>query len=260
MTHHARIALAALVAATSIAGLGCSCGEGIPLPPASSAAPDEESPAITVVKLTAGEGSADATIAADAVPPGCAPGARPERAVQIGEDRGLADGIAWFRRGPQRGATTPVPPAPTQEQRLGVDDCRMTPRALAASRGDTLVVSNRDDRFHTVHLWRIDGGQERSWQTIALAPHEGAVRFTLDQPGLYRMRSDQIPWMRGLLLVHQPQERALITGSDGSAESTTLPLGSWTVQLVHESLGSTETSVDVVAGEPAGVYGVLPTE
>lgn len=237
---------------------GCSCGtpEGIPLPAPPPPTPPAELPLL--VKVSAPDTVADAQVTVEAE--GCTPGPRGEGAVLRDVDGGLADAIVWHRRGPQSQAPPP-PPAVTaaSTHSITITDCAITPRAIAARQGDELVLGNGDDRYHTVHLWRVDGGQERSLQTIALAPKEETVRFPLAQPGLYRLRSDQLPWMRGLLLVAGPGEHGGVTGTDGYA-GFDLPDGSWDVRLVHETLGSVDTSAEVGAGATASVYGTLPAE
>jgi len=252
--------LVLLLAATVLALPGCSCGggEGIPLPEPTPQAESTPAAAPTVVRVTTAN-TVDPAVPADQVPEGCTPGPRTEGSVRVDADRGLADVIAWLRNPVRPSAASTVEPIDTEQSRqLALRDCRMTPRSLVATQGDTLVVTNGDDRFHTVHLWRMDGGQERSHQTIALPPKAADVRFDLDHPGLYRLRSDQIPWMRGLLLVHGARERGLVTGPDGSAEATGLPLASWDVELVHETLGSAQTTVEITDGTPAAIYGTLP--
>jgi hypothetical protein len=255
------LSLVALTATTLLlTGPGCSCGTPEPLAPLADVTPVEppETQPSAVLRVAAGGGANDVIVPAAQVPEGCTPGDRPESAVLLGEDRGLADVIASLSRGPTLPGAPAIPTLSAAERRVAVEDCALVPRSIAAARGDTLIVTNRDNRYHTVHLWRIDGGRERSLQTIALAPGETDVSFLLDQAGLYRLRNDQIPWMRGLLLVHRPEERALVTGTDGSAELTELPAGSWDVHLVHETLGSADTTVEINPGASAAVYGTLP--
>lgn len=243
-----------------LSGSGCSCGTPeVPPIPSVGPGPDpaEDSP-ITLVRVTAGAEAIDAVVPVAQTPDGCRSGERSEGAVLLSPDRGLADVIVALERGAQVEGAAPVPVQPVAERPLAVQDCGLVPRSLVARQGDTLVLSNGDPRFHTVHLWRVDGGRERSLQSIALAPGEQDVRFVLEQPGLYRLRSDQIPWLRGLLLVHRPVERGLVTGVDGTVEASDLPPGSWDVQLIHETLGTAETTVDIVPGASAAIYGTLP--
>jgi len=124
------------------------------------------------------------------------------------------------------------------------------------------VVHNDDKRFHALGLYRLDGGAEHRVQTIPLAPGESDVRLLLDQPGIYRVRSDQLLWMRGLVLVLGPGEHGVTTAGDGTF-STQLPAGPWNVTLQHEVLGEARTTVDITAGETSALYSELgssPTE
>ncbi len=244
-----------------LAGAGCSCGtpDELPLSGDSTPADAVDAHPSAVLRVTAGPSASDVLVSKDQVPEGCAPGERLEGGVLLSEDRGLADVIAALSRSPSLPGDPAVPNLPTSKRGLMIRDCGLVPRSQTATRGDTLVITNHDDRYHALHLWRIDGGRERSLQTIALAPGEADVSFLLDQPGLYRLRDDQIPWMRGLLLVHGPQERALVTDRDGSAEAQELPVGSWDVHLVHETLGSADTTVEIVSGGSAAIYGTLPS-
>ncbi len=249
------LALAALL----LLGTGCSCGAPRPEPPqAQPDQGDQDDVPVTLLRVTAGPDAADQVLEASQIPYGCAPGDRSEGSVRIGADRGLADVIASLKRGPQLTADPPSSPPAPSDRLLRIDDCGLVPRSLAVAKGDTLVLSNGDQRFHTVHLWRLDGGRERSLQTIALAPGEADVRFVLEQAGLYRLRSDQIPWLRGLLLVQGAGERALITDADGTAEASDLQPGSWDVRLIHETLGETDTTVEIAPGGSAAIYGTLP--
>ena len=96
-------------------------------------------------------------------------------------------------------------------------------------------------------------------QTLPLAPGERDVRFTLDQPGFYGLASDQLPWMRGLVLVLRANEAGAITQADGGFRVDDLAAGSWNVIVRHERLGAKDTTVEVVSAETAALYEVLGT-
>ncbi len=184
---------------------------------------------------------------------GCPPGGGPALAVLRHEEGGLADTVVRFTPPPAAARRPRTPRSSPTDVPVRLAGCLLEPRALVTRVGDHLVVHNEDKRFHALGLYRLDGGTEHRVQTIPLAPRENNVRLTLNQPGIYRIRSDQLLWMRGLVLVLGAGEHGVTTAADGTFVAQ-LPAGPWNVTMRHEVLGEARTTVDVTAGETSALY------
>lgn len=245
---------------------GCSCGGEAPAPsaePATAAIPIPTETTTGTGRVEGAlrvDGGKDRRTPAEGGPAGC-PADAPVLAHRVGEDGALTDVVARLRPGPQlRAADLKPTERPPRDVNLRVDGCLLSPRALVARIGDTLRVDNGDERFHSVVLEAADGGTWSRVQTLPLAPEETGVTWPLERPGLYRLRSDQVDWMGGLLLVLRPGEMGAASGADGRLELADVPAGSWDVDAHHDLHGRLETTVEVLPDEVSALTGTFEAE
>lgn len=245
---------------------GCSCGGEAPAPPAEPATAAIPIPA----EATSGSGRVEGALwvdggqdlrsPAEGGPQGC-PADSPALAHRLGDDGGLTDVVVRLRPGPQLRAADLLPTGrPPKDIALRVEGCLLSPRALVARVGDTLRVDNADERFHSVVVEAADGGTWSRRQTLPLAPEEAGVTWALERPGLYRLRSDQVDWLGGLLLVLRPGELGAASGADGRLVLPDVPAGSWDVDAHHDLHGRLETTVEVLPDEVSALTGAFEVE
>ncbi|MCO4768664.1 MAG: hypothetical protein KDA24_01445 [Deltaproteobacteria bacterium] len=172
----------------------------------------------------------------------------------VDPSRGLAHAAVRFARPSAAAEKQTSATPPPKDVSVSISACALDQRTIVARTGDRLVLHNRDDRFHALGLSLLDGGREDRAQTLPLSPKEEGVHFTLGAPGFYRIQSDQLPWMTGLLLVLAPGEEGVASGLDGGLAVSALPTGAWNVTVRHEVLGEGSTTVDVAANEAAAIY------
>lgn len=247
----------------ALAGLvsGCHGCEQTPLAPPSATTTKAPEVATAPTRgrvegvVRAPKGTADQTTPPETAA-GCVPGGAPSGAILLGDGAGLRDTALLLHPGPRPAGTTSLTPRRHEaaDRTLTLRGCTLDQRTLVARVGDRLVMHNEDARYHTLGLSKLDGGAERRTQTVPLAPKERDVTLDLTQPGFYRLSSDQLPWLRGLLLVLRPDEEGAVTGPDGDFTVLELQPGSWNASIRHEVLGETKTTVEVVAGETAALY------
>ncbi|MGF1470024.1 MAG: hypothetical protein ACFCGT_28220 [Sandaracinaceae bacterium] len=109
---------------------------------------------------------------ADLLPEACTPAGEADRTpFVLGGERGLAGVVVALRRFPGRPQLEPR----TREVRI--EDCRLTPKLVTATRGDVLRVTNATDHPFFPQL----GGAERIMQMLM---PEGSRDFELDQGGV----------------------------------------------------------------------------
>jgi plastocyanin len=128
------------------------------------------------------------------------------------------------------------------------EGCRFVPRVQVARPGQSVRTLSRDAVLHTTTAHE-DGG--RQLFNVAL-PVPG---LTLARPvggaGLVRVVCQMHPWMQGWLMV--TDEVAAVTGPDGRFTLRGVPPGTHRLRVWHETLGETDVSITVKAGETATV-------
>jgi hypothetical protein len=234
--------------------LGCSGGgdalRGVAPPPSTPSPEPSVAPAEGGLQgLVRWVGTAEPPPAVvDPAVPGCE-ATRPSGALSTGPDAGLA------------GVVVELPGAPAavlpNEVVLTGRACAVHPRVAVLPAGGTLRVRNADPVLWTFHLRRMDGGQARHVQDLAVPPGHPGLVWTLDQPGRYRVDSDR--WGPGLGWVVVPEPgRALVSDAEGRFAAPDLPAGAWTARWWHEVAGEGQAAVEGPPDGPASLYLDLP--
>jgi len=191
----------------------------------------------------------DAMKVADDAVPGCVSG-RPAGALVPGPDAGLG-GVVVQVVGAPGTATAPA------EAIVTGTACSLVPRVSTLAAGGTLRVRNADPVLWTFHLKRLDGGQARTIQDLAVPPGHPGLSWTLREPGVYRVDSDR--WGPGLgYVVVAGGGQTIVSGADGRFAAPDLPAGAWTARWWHEVAGEGEQAIEVPADGPAALYVDLP--
>ena len=167
------------------------------------------------------------------------------------ENRGVRHVIASLVDVPRDRIPTTAP------QRLLIDnrDCRFMPHVAVASVGDTVVAKNSDRILHNTHYYGPLGSN------IAL-PFEGMmVSRVFQRSGMVTVLCDVHGWMRAVIRV---DDHALHGVSDelGFLRISGIPVGSYTLELWHETLGIRQVEVEVRQDETTRLdfeYALTPT-
>ena len=192
----------------------------------------------------------------------CAVGGDPQDSWQVGAEGGLADVVVTLSRpaGVREAATEKHRPTAASPPRatLRVEGCRFVPRVQVVEQSTVLRVSHEDPGLHTFHLYfQEDEGAFRSVQNLAVAPGAPPLEWPLAISGLYRVRSDQVPWMEAWIQVKDGQLVAQ-TDAEGRFEFEDLVPGDWEATLWHEGLGKVRSFVTVPQDGPASLFMVFP--
>ena len=142
--------------------------------------------------------------------------------------------------------------APADQYALANQGCAFHPHVLAAMKGKTFVLENKDAVIHNTHIRIEQGG--RTLLNDALSFHEGDAMYhpvedhrVLMRDGMLKVNCDVHDWMSGYVAVETNPYFA-VTGADGSFKITDVPPGSYTVKIWHENLGEKTEKVTVTAG------------
>jgi plastocyanin len=172
-----------------------------------------------------------------------------DEAVLLGgkDGRGLANVVVRLR-GPRPEAppTTPV----RVEQRA----CSYRPRVQGAVLGQPLEVVNADPTLHNVHAYTGTKG------LFNVAQPPGSPAVSKPSPaaaGAVRLKCDVHRWMVAYVVYGESPFFAL-TEKDGSFRLEGLPVGSWELEVWHESLGTQTLPVEVKEGARLRVPVVYP--
>ena len=159
--------------------------------------------------------------------------------VLVGPHGGLANAVVSLV-GIGRGATFAPASPPTLDQR----GCSFTPHVVLSPAGGTVRVLNNDPLTHNVHTAAFDNRSVNRTQPIGM----DVLELSFDLPEKVRVKCDLHPWMSAWVVVTDHPYHA-ITDETGAFVLANIPPGSYTMEVWHESLGTTSQMVTVVAGE-----------
>lgn len=137
-----------------------------------------------------------------------------------------------------------------KEDPISIDQKNKTywPRVSVSMVGNELTFLNNDAILHNVHSYR---GMETLYN-VAM-PKFIKKRITkLEQPGLMTVRCDVHQEMKAYVVVAD-NPHYTITNKAGLFEINSIPAGTYKIKAWHETLGSIEKEVTIVAGEKTAV-------
>jgi len=141
--------------------------------------------------------------------------------------------------------THPAPDAPVV---VTQSECMYTPRVVGVIAGQKLEIRNGDPTFHNV---RGTLGKQILWNLAHLAGAPPHVRSDLGKAGdVVSLHCDVHPWMAAWAVVSDHPYFA-VTGADGSFKLAGIPVGTYTLEAWHPTLGLKTTKVTVKKGKAA---------
>ena len=131
--------------------------------------------------------------------------------------------------------------------------CAFVPHVVAAVVGQTLEIHNDDPFLHDAHAWL----GTTTLFNVAI-PKGRTVSRTLDKPGIAHLNCNvRHTWMHAYLYIAENPYFA-VTGPQGEFSLDGVPPGTYTVQIWHELLGTTQRQVTVESGKPTHLDVELP--
>jgi hypothetical protein len=164
---------------------------------------------------------------------------RPDEAVVVTNGK-LRDVVVRIKNG-----TTGEHVAPKDPVVLDQRECTYVPRVVAIVAGQKVVVKNSDATFHNV--WGRLGGKD----VINKQQAPKAADITIDPAAakaddIVELKCGIHPWMHAYVAVNDSPYFA-VTGADGKFEIKDLPVGTYTLEAWHPTLGT--RSMQIVIGK-----------
>lgn len=125
----------------------------------------------------------------------------------------------------------------TRRTTLTIEGCRIDPRVTAVVAGSTINVFSRDRAGHTVRFYREGNGTPVARIMTMDAGQVVPSEAIAEEPGIVEARCEKHPWVRGYVAVFEHPYFA-ITDEDGAFTIDSLPPGTYTVKIWHESLAA----------------------
>lgn len=140
------------------------------------------------------------------------------------------------------------PGGPPKEAELDQVKCEYTPHVLAIPVGSTVKIKNSDGILHNVHSFSEKNTPFNRAQPKYLK--EISEKFT--KPEVISLRCDVHGWMSAWIVVTDSPFYD-VTGADGGFKLENVPVGKYSLDVWHETLGKTTQSVEVKSGEVTNV-------
>ncbi len=168
--------------------------------------------------------------------------------VQTGAGDGLANAVVSITNISQ-GAALETPAAAAS---LDQDGCQFAPHILLVSVGSTIKILNSDPITHNVHTVTFENRPLNRAQPAAMRE----IETTFAYADKVKVKCDIHEWMNAWVIVIDHPYHAL-TGADGEFVIENVPPGTYTVEIWHETLGTTTQDVTVSANQSTVVNAEL---
>ncbi|HEY0252843.1 MAG TPA: DUF2012 domain-containing protein [Kofleriaceae bacterium] len=141
--------------------------------------------------------------------------------------------------------------APATPVVIDQTDCMYSPRVVGIVAGQKLSVKNSDNTFHNVHGVLVD----KDLFNKPMAPK--SPELTLDPSAakagdVVGLQCDVHGWMKAYVVVNDSPYFA-VTAADGTFEIKDLPIGDYTLEAWHPTLGSKTLKVSIGKGKRGDV-------
>ena len=140
------------------------------------------------------------------------------------------------------------PPSSANEAVLDQVKCEYVPHVLVIPVGATVKVKNSDGILHNVHTF----SEKNIAFNRAQPKYMKEISEKFAKPEVISVRCDVHGWMSGWIVVSESPFFD-VTSADGSFKMENVPVGKYTLEVWHETLGKTTQSVEVNAGEVTNV-------
>jgi plastocyanin len=170
---------------------------------------------------------------------------RPDEQVVVTKGH-LRDVVVRIKNG-----TTGTHEAPATPVVLDQHECAYTPRVVAIQAGQKVVVKNSDATFHNV--W----GQLAGKDLVNKQQAPNSAGLTIDpsaaKPGdVVELRCGIHPWMHAHVVVNDSPYSA-VTDAGGRFEIDGLPVGTYTLEAWHPTLGTKSMTIVIGKGKRGDV-------
>ncbi len=126
--------------------------------------------------------------------------------------------------------------------------CEYVPHVLAIPVGATVKIKNSDGILHNVHTF----SEKNSPFNRAQPKYLKEISEKFSKPEVVSVRCDVHAWMSGWIVVTESPFYD-VTSADGSFKLESVPVGKYTLEVWHETLGKATQSVEVKLGEVTNV-------
>jgi plastocyanin len=195
----------------------------------------------------AGAGSIKGTVLFEGEPP---TQAKLKRDVDPKCSKDRADEIIVVNKGKLRdvmvrikNGTTGKHEAPATPVVIDQQDCMYTPRVVGLVAGQKLAVRNSDNTFHNVH--GVLMGKDMFNKPQGPKAPDLAIDASAAKPDdVIGLKCDVHAWMKSYAVVNDSPYFA-VTGADGVFEIKDLPVGDYTLEAWHPTLGTKTLKISI---------------
>jgi plastocyanin len=145
----------------------------------------------------------------------------------------------------------PALPEAAAAPQISQKGCTFTPHVIVIPPGSALDFLNPDAIGHNVHTTPLDFTNPP--QNIMQGPQMPVFKYKgqwTKEPELIQVECNLHPWMKGLIVVHDPRYCA-VTAADGSFAIKDVPPGKYKIHVFQEKLGEKNLEVEIKAGADA---------
>lgn len=136
------------------------------------------------------------------------------------------------------------PPSAEKQAVLDQVKCEYVPHVLVVPAGATVKIKNSDGILHNVHTF----SEKNTPFNRAQPKYLKEISEKFAKPEVISVRCDVHGWMSGWIVVTESPYFD-VTSADGSFKMENIPVGKYTLEVWHETLGKTTQSVEVKPGE-----------
>ena len=126
--------------------------------------------------------------------------------------------------------------------------CEYIPHVSAIPAGTTVKIKNSDGILHNVHSF----SEKNSPFNRAQPKYLKEISEKFIHPEVVSVRCDVHGWMSGWIVVSE-SAFSYVTSADGSFKLESVPVGKYTLEVWHETLGRATQSVEVKLAEVTNV-------
>jgi plastocyanin len=167
--------------------------------------------------------------------------AKQDPSVLVGADGGLKNAVVQIA-GLNQGKT------PSKEALFDQSKCEYVPHVLVVPVGATVTIKNSDGILHNVHTQ----SQVNTPFNRAQPKFLKEIKEQFAKPEIISVRCDVHGWMSGWIVVTD-NSYFDVTRSDGAFTLADVPAGKYSLEVWHETLGSSVQQVDLKSGETVNV-------
>ena len=153
----------------------------------------------------------------------------------------LKNAVVWIDNPPSDHAS----PVPGGKVAMDQQGCEFIPRVVIVQAGGTVDFLNSDRLLHNIHATpKLNVSFNRT------QPKSRTIPVTFSRPEIVRINCDLHSWMIAWVVVAAHPYYA-ITDANGQFSFDNLPPGQYKLNVWHERLGNSQSTVTVAAGHQA---------